>query len=679
MSQAPAYNRTTDFADDEANNRGGRSTVATADVDAELDAISESINALRSNVSLNQRDDGEIRDQRVKVFSLAPDVLQLFVTYGASPRGAWVTTTSYALKDIVTQSTNTYFCAVAHTSGVFATDLAAGRWILLALGSAVGAAAVTFTPTATIAAANVQAAIDESDTENRALSAAASSAVASLTSTLADGTSAANGTAKIKHYGPYAVAYLKTLSAILNGERFNLLMAMPEAQRAAIQAYTSTYDCLADINSVLTDMDTAKRGDLYVGDGLFNVSAAITALGRNMRISGSTRRGSGTGTSSFRGSIFRATANTGIFGMSLGALSTVDVELAHLFFLGTGLGTTDALSFTNASGVKVDSCYINNFTRRGIAVSGGANTRVADSQIAIVAAGESCIWIDGDLCEISSVRCSGGQYGVNATSNATNLGVNGHTVIEGATAAGIHTSGARSSIAGTTRISGNTSGAKGILLNAAGGKINGVTVYLPVGGGATNGFGIDLGTSASDYAISGNYVVADTALRLQEGGGTASGNVLRGVRAGAELIAGAQVGVLSDNSISGSTNSVLHTSGSDKWIVSDSNRFDDGAGAFKAMTVTAGTPIATLFGQVAYDPPNINSGASAGTTVTVTGAALGARDEASVTFSLDLQGIQITSYVASANTVGVRLWNGTGGALDLAAGTLYARVRRRQV
>jgi hypothetical protein len=40
----------------------------------------------------------------------------------------WVTTTAYKVGDLVTQSGTTYYCLVAHTAGVFATDLAAAKW-----------------------------------------------------------------------------------------------------------------------------------------------------------------------------------------------------------------------------------------------------------------------------------------------------------------------------------------------------------------------------------------------------------------------------------------------------------------------------------------------------------------------------------------------------------------------
>lgn len=80
-----------------------------------------------------------------------------------------------------------------------------------------------------------------------------------------------------------------------------------------------------------------------------------------------------------------------------------------------------------------------------------------------------------------------------------------------------------------------------------------------------------------------------------------------------------------------------------------------------------------LEGSATYDPGNLLDGAGATTTVTVTGAALG--DFVEVSFSLDLQGITLTGYVSAADTVSVRFQNESGGALDLASGTLRARVK----
>lgn len=78
-------------------------------------------------------------------------------------------------------------------------------------------------------------------------------------------------------------------------------------------------------------------------------------------------------------------------------------------------------------------------------------------------------------------------------------------------------------------------------------------------------------------------------------------------------------------------------------------------------------------GSVSYNPPSLAAGAETETTVTVTGAALG--DYAEASFSLDTQGITLHARVSAADTVTVRLRNGTAGTIDLLTGTLRASVR----
>lgn len=79
-------------------------------------------------------------------------------------------------------------------------------------------------------------------------------------------------------------------------------------------------------------------------------------------------------------------------------------------------------------------------------------------------------------------------------------------------------------------------------------------------------------------------------------------------------------------------------------------------------------------GSATYNPPSLNDGDGTTTTVTVTGAVLG--DYAEASFSNSLQGIMMTAFVSAADTVSVRFQNETGGVLDLASGTLRARVRK---
>jgi parallel beta helix pectate lyase-like protein len=76
-------------------------------------------------------------------------------------------------------------------------------------------------------------------------------------------------------------------------------------------------------------------------------------------------------------------------------------------------------------------------------------------------------------------------------------------------------------------------------------------------------------------------------------------------------------------------------------------------------------------GSKTWDPPNVNNGAQTTTTVTVTNAIIG--DLVAVGFSQNLQGMVLSGHVSASNTVTVVLRNDTGGALDLASGTLRAR------
>jgi hypothetical protein len=67
-----------------------------------------------------------------------------------NPVAAWVTATSYAVgppADYVSQGGSSYQCLVAHTSGTFATDLAAGKWGLVAQAGTNGANGIGYAGT----------------------------------------------------------------------------------------------------------------------------------------------------------------------------------------------------------------------------------------------------------------------------------------------------------------------------------------------------------------------------------------------------------------------------------------------------------------------------------------------------------------------------------------------------
>jgi hypothetical protein len=158
MAQPVPYVITRDFSDDEAGGVAGRSTVSTPGLDGEFSNI-------LANLAILQRDDTKLNDGMVELHTLSSAVRALFATASSTPRGDWVTATAYSIGDLVSQGTGTYICAQAHTSGVFATDLAADKWLELFNTASYVASGVAFTPTGTIAASTVQAAIAEAAAE----------------------------------------------------------------------------------------------------------------------------------------------------------------------------------------------------------------------------------------------------------------------------------------------------------------------------------------------------------------------------------------------------------------------------------------------------------------------------------------------------------------------------------
>lgn len=83
-----------------------------------------------------------------------------------------------------------------------------------------------------------------------------------------------------------------------------------------------------------------------------------------------------------------------------------------------------------------------------------------------------------------------------------------------------------------------------------------------------------------------------------------------------------------------------------------------------------------LTGSATWNPSSIGDGNEEATEVTVTGASLGDY-VIGVSFSLDVEDLVLDAQVTSANTVTCILANNTGGAIDLAEGTVRVVVMKR--
>jgi len=104
-------------------------------------------------------------------------------------------------------------------------------------------------------------------------------------------------------------------------------------------------------------------------------------------------------------------------------------------------------------------------------------------------------------------------------------------------------------------------------------------------------------------------------------------------------------------------------------------------------STVVGTPLCTgptagqlepevMWGSATWNASSIANGAEEVKEVTVTGAELG--DLAQASLSIDVADLTLTAQVTAADTVTAQLSNNTGGAIDLASGTLRVKVTKDQ-
>lgn len=97
-------------------------------IDADLAGLQASIESLDVFMQTVIRSDGALNNGIVTYDSLSAS-LQVA---GLAPANAWLTAHAYLVGNTVVISSNLYRCLIDHMSGVFATDLAAGKWLFIA-------------------------------------------------------------------------------------------------------------------------------------------------------------------------------------------------------------------------------------------------------------------------------------------------------------------------------------------------------------------------------------------------------------------------------------------------------------------------------------------------------------------------------------------------------------------
>lgn len=192
MAQPPEYVRQYDFSAFQALNP--TTPLPAAQIDLEFNEVKDTLDVLNANIALIQRDDGALRNLSVGLDQLKPEVVLGVPT-------DWVTATAYERHDVVWNSGVLYVCNTDHTSGVFATDLAAVKWTAYLdyadpLADAAGYAATALGYSNDAAASATAADVSEAAAAASAVAAAASavSAAAAIAAIAIPWTVAQGGT-----------------------------------------------------------------------------------------------------------------------------------------------------------------------------------------------------------------------------------------------------------------------------------------------------------------------------------------------------------------------------------------------------------------------------------------------------------------------------------------------------
>lgn len=125
MSYPTKYTRQYDYVS--YQNANPARPLPANQVHADLNAVAQSNSEIVDFLKTSLRADGKLMNGAVGPDQIDPN----FFAAGLKPADAWVSGKAYAVGDNVVTGNALYRCAVAHTSGAFASDLAAGLWTLV--------------------------------------------------------------------------------------------------------------------------------------------------------------------------------------------------------------------------------------------------------------------------------------------------------------------------------------------------------------------------------------------------------------------------------------------------------------------------------------------------------------------------------------------------------------------
>lgn len=125
MSYPTKYTRQYDYVS--YQNGNPNRLLPAGQVHADLSQIARSTAETIDFLKKSLRSDGRIANGAVGLDQLDPKL----ASAGLAPADPWASGAAYIVQQTVIANSSLYRCLIAHTSGTFATDLAAGKWLLI--------------------------------------------------------------------------------------------------------------------------------------------------------------------------------------------------------------------------------------------------------------------------------------------------------------------------------------------------------------------------------------------------------------------------------------------------------------------------------------------------------------------------------------------------------------------
>lgn len=388
MAAPTPYELSYDFTAFQASNP---TTPLPADkLEIEFNALQTTTDEIIANLGIIQRTDGALANQSVGIDQLKPEV-----SLGFNSVTNWLTGTQYGLRDGVYYQNKVYICVIAHQAGVFATDLAANKWQLIADYDQF---IVLATAQANIATA--QATIATTQAGNSATSAAAAlvsqnTATAQAVIATAQATIATSATTKWNYSSTTTMAapgtgiYRLNNATIASATSIAISALTADSGNPNLRLFIASWD---DSTNTIKGIITFTKVNDPATFAKFNVTGTLTDNTTWLQLTIAYVTGAGTFTNSDQFVVDFNRSGDSAGGDVTGQASSVDNEIA--LFSGTGGKTIKRATTTGllkaASGVLSAAVAGTDYYNPGgtdVAVADGGTGRSTNTAYAVVCGG----------------------------------------------------------------------------------------------------------------------------------------------------------------------------------------------------------------------------------------------------------------------------------------------------